>query len=194
MFGNIDRSILYFFNRDLANPVFDVLFFGITKSRFLDIAGIVLIVGLALKGGRKGRLVALLAVGCVAFTDMTISYILKGAFCRPRPCYVLSDLRMLISRGGHYGFPSNHAANMFALASVVSFFYRKMTAPCFVFASLVGFSRIYIGKHYPSDVLAGAVYGVMAAGLFVWAGSAWLRHFPGDTLPAAQAVDDSKGA
>jgi len=79
---------------------------------------------------------------------------------------------------------------VFALGSVVSFFYRKMTAPWFIFASLVGISRIYIGKHYPSDVLAGAIYGMMVAGLFVWAGSAWLQRFPGDTLHAAQPADN----
>src|SRR4030042_2698017 len=145
VFGNIDRSILYFFNRDLANPVFDLLFFGITDFRFLDAMGIVLVLALAAKGGRKGRLVALLVIGCIAFTDVTISYILKEAFCRPRPCYVLSDLRMLIRRGGQYGFPSNHAANVFGLGLVLSFFYPRVTVPSFVFAALVGLSRIYVG-------------------------------------------------
>lgn len=63
----------------------------------------------------------------------------------------------------HYGgfsFPSNHATNVFALAAYFSYNYRKLTLPCFVAASLVGYSRIYLGAHYPMDILAGATLGV----------------------------------
>lgn len=63
----------------------------------------------------------------------------------------------------HYGgfsFPSNHASNVFALAAYFSYNYRILALPCFVAASLVGYSRIYLGAHYPTDVLAGAVWGL----------------------------------
>jgi len=61
---------------------------------------------------------------------------------------------------GSFSFPSNHASNVFALAAYFSYNYRRLALPCFVAAFLVGYSRIYLGAHYPMDVLAGAAWGV----------------------------------
>jgi undecaprenyl-diphosphatase len=70
-------------------------------------------------------------------------------------------------RGGSYGFVSNHAANTFALASFLSFlFYNKIfTYSVFLWAIIVSYSRIYLGVHYPGDVLGGALLGVLCGGL-----------------------------
>ncbi len=60
--------------------------------------------------------------------------------------------------------PSNHAVNAFAAAAIFSHFFRKSAIPMFLIAILVAFSRIYVGVHYPSDVIAGAVWGGVVAG------------------------------
>lgn len=59
-----------------------------------------------------------------------------------------------------FPFPSHSAANVFALAAVIAIFYRKLTVPVFVAAALVGYSRVYVGVHYPLDVFGGAVLGI----------------------------------
>ena len=66
-----------------------------------------------------------------------------------------------VVRHGSFSFPSNHASNIFALAAYFSYNYRKLELPCFIFASLVGYSRVYLGAHYPMDVLAGAAWGML---------------------------------
>jgi undecaprenyl-diphosphatase len=165
---SLDLAILYFFNRDLANPVFDIFFTTLAESRFIWGLLIVIIIVLAIKGGSRGWQAALLAIICFAITDPSAHYILKKIFCRLRPCHIPDDLRLITGCGGLYGFPSNHAANSFALAYVFSFFYRRLTAVFFSVATLVCISRVYLGKHYLSDVVAGAVFGVLVAILIIY--------------------------
>ena len=62
---------------------------------------------------------------------------------------------------GPFSFPSNHASNTFALAAFISYNYRRLAIPSFLIASLVGYSRIYLTSHYPTDVLGGAAWGML---------------------------------
>ena len=92
--------------------------------------------------------------------------LLKGTFARPRPIAVLLDARVLVESGAGYSFPSGHATLAFAVAFVFAAKYPKFRYPLFALAALVALSRIYIGMHFPSDVLAGAALG-SAVGLAV---------------------------
>ena len=69
--------------------------------------------------------------------------------------------------GGRYGFISNHASNTFAFASFISFLFgnRKFGNFIFIWAMIVSYSRIYLGVHFPGDVLAGAMFGIFLAKL-----------------------------
>lgn len=77
----------------------------------------------------------------------------------PEKIRALEQIRRLDGYGGRWTFPSNHAANFFSLASVLTFFYRKQRWIPWLIAVLVAYSRVYVGRHYPLDVLAGAILG-----------------------------------
>jgi undecaprenyl-diphosphatase len=163
MLGNLDLAILYFFNHKLANPVLDWFFLFIAESK-IGLAVLLLIAAWVFwKGSLRVRLAILLAALCVILLDPITHYWLKPLFGRLRPCHVLTDLRMLIGCGGKYGMPSNHAVNSFAAMTVLSLFIRKYSAAFLTIAVLIGFSRVYLGRHYPSDVAVGAIVGIAAS-------------------------------
>ena len=66
---------------------------------------------------------------------------------------------MLVKKGGKWSFPSNHAANSFAFATVLSYFYERKKLILFISASIIAYSRVYVGVHYPLDILFGAFTG-----------------------------------
>ncbi len=104
---------------------------------------------------KRDRMIAVFAIAVILLTDET-SQLLKDLFQRTRPFHPLRDTTRLVS----FSFPSNHASNMFALATVLSYNYPRAGFICFSAAALVGYSRVYVGSHYPFDVLAGALWGV----------------------------------
>jgi undecaprenyl-diphosphatase len=175
MFGNLDLAILYFFNHKLANPVLDWFFLFIAESKTVLIPLLILLAILFWKGSLRVRLAIILALVCVALLDPATHYWLKPLFGRSRPCHVLDDLRMLIGCGGKYGFPSNHAVNSFAAATMLTIFIRKYFAVYATIAFLIGCSRIYLGRHYPSDVVAGAIVGIIGAFAILYLIRAGLR-------------------
>ncbi len=118
------------------------------------------------KDWRKGLFVLSLCMVALAVGDASAN-ILKHAFERLRPCQALEDVRLLVGCGGSFSFPSSHAVNAFSAAAVFSHFFRKAAFPMFFIAVLVAFSRIYVGVHYPIDVIAGAVWGGIIAGVII---------------------------
>lgn len=117
-----------------------------------------------------------LAVGLVVLcSDQLASHVCKPLFQRLRPCYNV-DFEGLIYlpkglAGGRYGFVSSHAANSFAVAAFLTPALRKYrpwpSVSLFLWAAISSYSRIYIGYHYPGDILAGAVLGALV-GLVIW--------------------------
>ena len=71
----------------------------------------------------------------------------------------LEQLNLLVSKGGKWSMPSNHAANMFSLAVILSHFYSKYRGFLFFFAVTISFSRVYVGVHFPGDLIVGALIG-----------------------------------
>jgi membrane-associated phospholipid phosphatase len=123
---------------------------------------------------KRSGLITIAAVGL----SSGITLALKYAINRDRPFVTYPDITKK-SKGGSPSFPSGHTCSAFALATSLSLNYPKwyIIAPSFIWAGTVGFSRMDLGVHYPSDVIAGALVG---------AGSAWLTHAVNKRLIKAQ--------
>jgi len=161
----IDKVIFLFLNVTIANQLFDIVMPFVTDAdnwKFPLLAGWL---ALIVFGGKKGRLAALLAVLVLAFTDQVSSSILKPLIGRIRPCFAVDSARLLIKQSHSFSFPSSHAANNAALALLFSVFYPCKKWIFISMALLVGFSRIYVGVHYPADVAGGLIIGVLCGSL-----------------------------
>jgi len=169
---SVDTTLFTFVNQTTSNPLGDMLWPLITHyDRFLVVRIFLLLVwlGLLIKGGPSGRRVALLLVPVLFAADQLSSSVLKELISRPRPCHVIDgvpvveSVRLLVDCGPGKSFPSSHAVNNFAVATLFSYYYRKWTWAFVVWASLVALSRPAVGVHYPSDIVGGAIIGTMIA-------------------------------
>ncbi len=163
---SIDLFVLYLFNHTISTPFLDKFFSIITNVNNWYITYVILLGISFFKGGTKGKLAVLGVILLIIFTDQTGYRILKEYFARPRPCNALSDVITPLGCTGSFSFPSNHALNNFAAAI---FFYRlfpKLKWVLFITASLISISRVYLGLHYPSDILGGAIIGLVFGYIF----------------------------
>lgn len=158
---NIDIALFYFVNSTLSNSVFDKLMPFITNHNHWILLYILVITTLIWKGGKNGRICVLLLIIVITLSDQISSSLIKEAVGRIRPCHVLNNINLLVPCGGGKSFPSSHAVNNFAAALTLSFFYREFRVIFFSIAALMAFSRVYVGVHYPFDVLAGAALGLI---------------------------------
>lgn len=122
----------------------------------------------ACEGGWKRRLLVMLAlIALVTVLDQTSSTLLKPFFCRLRPSHdpAVEHLLHYVGgyRGGNYGFPSGHATNCAGIATWLCLSFRNVIARCcfVLFALGMCYSRIYLGVHYPCDILVGSVLGIL---------------------------------
>ena len=166
---NIDLALFQFINGTLSNPFFNWLMPIVTNQDFWIIPIVLLWLGLIIFGKTKGKIAAVILLVAVGTTDIVAAQIIKPFFMRLRPSHILIDGINLL--GGKYGFVSNHSANMFCAAVIYSYFYKQWKIPAFTLAALIGFSRIYVGVHYPGDVFFGGVLGYLIGWLIL---SLWI--------------------
>lgn len=151
-YGQLDYNITHFIRDINHGGVFDKLFTYITFTG-TTIFMVLIIVLLLIGGARKEALVFSIVFVVTNVLALGIKYVVA----RPRP----SDLGMIPET--EPAFPSTHTVNAFALATTISSYHRKFTIVMYAWALLVAFSRIYLGLHYFTDVVGGAILGFVVS-------------------------------
>jgi len=165
---NLDYTIFFQINSVLTHSVLDRFFFWITdlhKMTYFKIIIIPLVAFLFIKKHKREGfsffLILILAMGINDFIGAKV----KSAFARNRPEFNLKlNAEITVnkrSEAGHYSFYSNHASNIFTFATYTSQFIPQIKIPLYAVATLVAYSRVYNGVHYPSDVFAGGLVGYL---------------------------------
>lgn len=141
------------------NPVFKSI-------TYAAVGGTIWVAAAALLAWRTRRpiLPITLVAAAVVWGADGVANLLKAATNRTRPYNAMPHLHILIARPSSGSLPSQHTTTAFAGATLLSFVWPKGTAAFFVAAALVAFSRLYLGVHYPTDVIAGAAIGATIAG------------------------------
>lgn len=168
----LDGSILLFIQEHLRLPVLTPImklasWLGDGGLLWIAAAVILLILPRTRRGGLDTAL-------CLALASAVNNLLLKNLVARPRPYVTFAELETLVEPLASYSFPSGHACSSFAAAFAIAWAFRgKGGAWAYLPASLIALSRIYVGVHYPTDILAGALVGTLCA----WAVCALTRRF-----------------
>jgi undecaprenyl-diphosphatase len=162
----LDKNLLLWLN-GFHSPVFDKVMWLISGRTEWIPFYLILIGYLIYKFRWRSIPIIVAIIVAVSLADQLAVKAFKEVFQRLRPTHnpEIQNLVHIVNeyRGGMYGFVSNHAANTFALAGFLSFFFRNwyFSAVILLWASVVSYSRIYLGVHYPGDVIGGAVLGLI---------------------------------
>jgi undecaprenyl-diphosphatase len=179
VFGSLqgfDNYWFYLINHALANRVMDRIMPAASDLNqwmpFLVIVWMVVMVW----GKRRGRIIASVALVAVILTDQFSASLLKPLIQRSRPCNILPAIRLFVegdwivtskmpvlTYSTSFSFPSNHAANLTGQAVFWSHYFGTLAPLFYTLALMVCYSRIYMGLHYPSDVMGGMVIGILVA-------------------------------
>jgi len=187
-----DTALLYRINGAWISPVLDPIMLAVSSPKFFAVPIVVGVLGVAIWGGFRGRAFLVLLVLALAIGDGVIDNYGKKLVHRPRPNEVLEGVR-IPERDGHgvtvrwawprtepggRSFPSGHVLNNVALAFLACAFWGwRRFGWVWGWAALVGYSRVYLGAHYPSDVLGSALLAVPFLWLLLLAArTLWWRY------------------
>ncbi len=174
----LDTNLFFVLNVRTQNSVLDFLMPILTNLDYWRIPLTILVILLLIFGGKRGRIaVALLLVG-ITLSDQLCNSLIKPLIGRIRPCHVLENVHLLINCTGSFSFPSSHATNIFTGMIILSFIYRKLRMVLLSIAAMVAYSRIYVGVHYPLDVLGGIMLGIICAGIVIYLYKLFSRRYP----------------
>jgi len=154
----MELAILDFIQNNLRCGVLDACMVAVTH---LGDLGAVWLAGalVAFVSGKRRLAVSIMVAVVLAGVAGTV--VPKPLIARPRPCDIVPAVKLLVARPGDCSFPSGHAATAFAAATVLFCAGNRWRGPALVFAILIAYSRMYLYVHYPTDVLAGMLLGIV---------------------------------
>lgn len=167
---SVDTDVLLFLNH-FHNPFFDDVMY-IISGKLIWIPLYLIVAFIVYKNGGLKRFIlcGLMIALAVTLSDQICASLIRPIVERLRPANLENPIHQYVHivdgyRGGRFSFPSCHAANTFALVFFLALYFRskKLTIFMFVWALIVSYSRIYLGVHYPGDILAGIVVGGICA-------------------------------
>ena len=168
----LERKIFYFINHDLSAPWLDAIMSLLRNALTWIPLYIFILIFFIVKSKKHALAIILLSIACVALTDYTSASVLKPLIGRLRPCYDATlgfTVHNYIGCGGRFSMPSSHAANHFGLATfwylVVAKLFKKKWYWLFLWAFSIGFAQMYVGVHFPGDIMVGAALGIFIASL-----------------------------
>lgn len=156
-----DFSILYWIQENLRTPFLDgvcAFLSYVFEAGIFWIASALLMIAF-----RKTRVTGAAVLGAMLVALLVGELGLKNIICRERPCIVDPTVTLAIPVPNSYSCPSGHTGSSFAAAGAILAFNKKLGIPALILALVVGFSRMYLFVHFPTDVLAGAVLGLLCA-------------------------------
>lgn len=194
--GAIDQAIFRAVNGwpDSLAPVF-VFFSEATKAPYRVVVVPLLLIFVAaiiVRGGRTREAVILALLALLLSNGLTEA--LKTAIAMPRPCNDLSDVILRVGRLTSYGTASSHAANMAAVATVCTALLGRWGWLWIGVAILTALSRVYVGVHYPSQVVLGAICGIFCGFLMMQTWAAYQRLRNQRRAASVDAVQDADAA
>ena len=154
----MDFKILYMIN-NLHNPILDKIMIGLT---YLGDAGLFwIILAIILLFIKKTRKCGFLMLISMALGLIIGNGILKNLVARSRPCWIDTGMQLLINNPTDYSFPSGHTLASFESAVMIFLHNKKLGIISLILAVLIAFSRMYLFVHFPTDILGGAILGIL---------------------------------
>ena len=160
----LDEQLFLLINGS-GNETWDGFFLFLT-NKLSWIPLYIFLVAWIIKENKKASYLILIGIGLLVLAcDQGSVQLFKNVFERLRPCHVLENVRLETDGcGGQFGFVSSHASNVFGIAIFIGkILNKKAFAFLFLWAALVSYSRVYVGVHYPLDIIGGMIWGTTVA-------------------------------